>query len=411
MKKTLVICMVSGLFGALFAIALTHDFSSTPLPAQDAPKVRPPAQFNGGGAPPSSQFGTLPRTENPRTEKKNIGRPLTAGEFTSEELVNIAVYENGNRSVVNITTHSVRPDAFFMLAEDVEGSGSGSVLDKDGHILTNYHVIAGSREVQVTLYDGSTYNAGLVGQDPQNDTAILRIEAPRELLFPVTLGDSSRIKVGQKVYAIGNPLGLERTMTVGIVSSLNRTLPSRNGRTMKSIVQIDAALNRGNSGGPLLSSRGQLIGMNTAIASPSGAGENIGIGFAIPVNTLRRVIPQLIEHGRVIRADIGVTRVYETERGLVIATLSPGGPAERAGLRGFRVVRRERRRGPFISVETFVDRDYADTIVAVDGRRTNTADDLLTAVESKKPGQETVVTVIREGKQVQVTVILGESDG
>jgi S1-C subfamily serine protease len=238
--------------------------------------------------------------------------------------------------------------------------------------------------------------------------AVLSIHASPDVLHPVELGDSSYLKVGQKIFAIGNPFGLERTMTVGIISSLNRSLPAPSGRIMKSIIQIDAALNRGNSGGPLLDSRGRVIGINTAIASRTG--ENTGVGFAIPVNNVRRVVPQLIENGRVIRPDIGITQVYETEHGLVIAMLGNGGPAERAGLRGFRVIRQQRRRGPFIYEERRVDRTHADMIVAVDGKPVKTADDLLTEIETKRPGDEVVLTVVREGRQVNVGVVLGAGD-
>jgi S1-C subfamily serine protease len=210
------------------------------------------------------------------------------------------------------------------------------------------------------------------------------------------------------VIAIGNPFGLERTMTLGIVSSLNRSLPTRAGRSLKSLIQIDAALNRGNSGGPLLDSRGRLIGMNTAIASSTG--ENTGVGFAIPANILARVVPQLIETGRVIRPDIGITRVLETERGLVIVTLSARGPAEQAGLLGFRVVKTERRRGPFVYTEQKIDRSRADMIVSVDGRPVRSADDLLGAVEAKRPGETVELGIVREGKTGVVVVTLGTGE-
>ena len=327
--------------------------------------------------------------------------------LTAEERVNIGVYDQVNRGVVNITTVTLRPDVFFSI-DAAEGAGSGSVLDKNGHILTNNHVISGANEVNVTLHDGNSYEAQLIGRDVVNDIAVLRIAAPAESLYPIPLGDSSQILVGQKIYAMGNPFGLERTLTVGIISSLNRTLPSSTGRMLKSIIQIDAALNRGNSGGPLIDSRAQLIGMNTAIASSTG--QNSGIGFAIPVNAVRRVVPQLIEHGRVIRPDIGITRVYESEQGLVIATLSKDGPGERAGLRGFRVVRRQRRRGPFVTTETRIDRNYADVITEIDGESVLTADDLLDIVEKKNPGDRVRVTVIRDGRLAVAEVILVEGE-
>lgn len=327
--------------------------------------------------------------------------------LTAEERVNITVYDQVNRGVVNITTVTLRPDVFFSI-DAAEGAGSGSVLDENGHILTNNHVISGANEVNVTLHDGNSYEAKLIGRDVVNDIAVLRIAAPAESLYPIPLGDSSQILVGQKIYAMGNPFGLERTLTVGIISSLNRTLPSSTGRMLKSIIQIDAALNRGNSGGPLIDSRARLIGMNTAIASSTG--QNSGIGFAIPVNTVRRVVPQLIKHGRVIRPDIGITRVYESEQGLVIATLSKGGPGERAGLRGFRVVRRQRRRGPFVTTETRIDRNYADVITEIDGEPVSTADDLLDIVEKKNPGDRVRVTVIRDGRLAVAEVILVEGE-
>jgi S1-C subfamily serine protease len=212
------------------------------------------------------------------------------------------------------------------------------------------------------------------------------------------------LRVGQKVFAIGNPFGLERTLTVGIISSLNRTLPSRSARTMKSIIQIDAALNRGNSGGPLLDNRGFVIGMNTAIASRTG--QNTGVGFAIPVSTVRRVVPQLIEDGRVIRPDIGITRVYQTDNGLVIATMTPGGPAERAGLRGFRIIRERRQRGPFLYEQTRIDRSYADMIVAVEGQPIRTADEFLTQIETRQPGDVVTLTVVRSGRELKIRVPL-----
>ena len=341
-------------------------------------------------------------------EASGFSQANLTDQLTPEERVNIQVYDRANRSVVNITTHSVRPDFFFMLDVPAEGAGSGSVLDKLGHVLTNYHVIADAQRIDVTLHDSQTYEAALVGKDPDNDIAVLKITAPTDSLFPVTLGNSSPLLVGQKVYALGNPFGLDRTLTVGIISSVNRSLPLRSSRTMKSIIQIDAALNVGNSGGPLLNSRAELIGMNTAIASPTGA--NTGVGFAIPVNTIRRVVPQLIRNGRVIRPDFGITHYFENEQGLGIAKLAQGGPAELAGLRGFRIVRKQRRRGPFVYEETSIDRQSADLIVAVDDVQVRNADDFLTVIESKRPDDEVMVTVIRDGRAINIPVRLGASE-
>jgi S1-C subfamily serine protease len=340
--------------------------------------------------------------------KAAVPPPLDLSDFTAEEQVNIRVYDNVNRSVVNITTRAVRTDLMFMDIVPTEGSGSGSILDKEGHILTNFHVIEGAQQVQVTLANGSSYAAGLVGQDPSNDIAVLRIEAPPEELAPVTLGDSSRLRVGQKIYALGNPFGLERTLTVGIISSLNRTLMSPNQRTIKSIIQIDAALNRGNSGGPLLNTKSELVGMNTAIASRTG--EDSGIGFSIPVNTIKRVVPQLIEKGHVTRPDLGIARIYQTDDGLLIAATTPDGPADQAGLQGFRLIREQSRRGPYIVERTRIDQRQADLIIGIDGKRVKTVDDLLSLAEQKQPGDRVLVSVIRDRQQVDVEVVLGVSE-
>ena len=255
----------------------------------------------------------------------------------------------------------------------------------------------------MTLHTGETYEATLVGQDPLNDIAVLRISAPAEDLFPITFGDAKRLRVGQRIYALGNPFGLERTLTTGIISSLNRTLPSRDDRRIKAIIQIDAALNRGNSGGPLLDSRAELIGMNTAIASSTG--ENTGVGFAIPVSTIQRVVPQLVRNGQVIRLESGIITV-QTDRGLLVARLVPGGPGERAGLRPIRLIREQMQRGPFVYERTRVDQASADLVLAVDGQAVKTRDEFLTEIEQKSPGDVVQLTVDRQGETVQVAVRL-----
>ncbi len=319
--------------------------------------------------------------------------------LTPEEIVNVYVYDQVNRSVVNITTKT-RSEGVF-LSESEEGAGSGSVLDKQGHVLTNFHVIQDAQEVTTTLYDGKSYEATYIGGDPINDIAIIKINAPPEILYPVTLGDSSQLKVGMRVFAIGNPFGLERTLTTGVISSLNRSLSIHGNRTIKSIIQIDASINPGNSGGPLVNSHAQLIGMNTAIASRTG--QSAGVGFAIPVNLISRIIAELIQHGKVIRPEIGISRVYQTEEGLLVAALVPGGPAEKAGLRGPQI--RKTRRGP-ITLQR-VDRNAADLIIALNNKPVKTADDFLSLIEDYKPGETVVVTILREGKEAQVSVQLG----
>ena len=324
--------------------------------------------------------------------------------YTAEERINIAVYEAVNRSVVNINTKATVASGLFLLEVPSEGAGSGIVLDRQGHVLTNFHVVEGAREIQLVLHDGSTHTATVVGIDPATDVAVLKIDAPEAVLHPVTFGSSNDLRVGQRVFAIGNPFGLERTLTTGIISSLNRSLPTKTGRTIKSIIQTDAAINPGNSGGPLVDSGSRLIGMTTAIASRTG--QSAGVGFAIPVGTLQRIVPQLIKQGRVVRPEAGIARVYQSDAGLVVAELAPDGPAERAGIRGFKVVRERRRQGPFVVESARVDRSGADLIVAVAGQAVRTADDFLSAVESRNPGEQILITVSREGHQLDIPVVL-----
>jgi S1-C subfamily serine protease len=319
-------------------------------------------------------------------------------ELTPEEQNNVRIYQDANRAVVNITTRSVQQDDMFMMAMPREGSGSGAVLDKQGHIVTNYHVVEEARQIIVNLYDGSSFRAELVGVDPSNELAVLRIKAPEEKLFPIKWGDSSKLLVGMRVYALGNPFGLERTLTLGIVSSLNRTLKTDTRRTIRGVIQTDAAINPGNSGGPLLNKKGEIVGINTAIVTR--AGQSAGIGLAVPSNNAQRIVADLIQFGKVQRADLGINAVYETERGLLVAQVMPEGPAAAAGIQGFQEYT-ERRNG---LVLRGIDRSKADFIRKVDGKRVRTLDDLLSYVESKKAGDVVTLELLRQGtvKEVQV---------
>ena len=416
MKRSSLMCLLFLGIGLAAGIAVSRSLPDRPVSAEDdlpprfgTPRLSPPANPRPSAPPVSSRRDERRPAEAIPPAAHAPAALAPDDDFTPEERTHIAVYENANRSVVNVTTRAVRAvDLFSIFEQQVEGSGSGSVLDQRGHILTNHHVIDGAEQTRVTLFNGESFDAELVGRDAANDIAVLRIAAPAQMLFPVSFGDSARLKVGQRIYAIGNPFGLERTMTLGIISSLNRSLPSKKSRTMKSIIQIDAALNRGNSGGPLLDSHARLIGMNTAIASSTG--ENTGVGFAIPINTIARVVPQLIENGKVIRADLGIAYVEEHERGLRVILVTPGGPAERAGLQGFRQVRTQHRKGPFVYEERKIDRNHADTIVSVDGKPVKTADDLLSIIDTKKPSEKVDLSILRDGQPGTVTITLGTGE-
>jgi S1-C subfamily serine protease len=393
MKKYLLCCLASAVMGGLAAVWFYEGVPVGRLGAQEVPLPRSRGAITANGEDP---FGT-----------ESIER-LPPDELTPEERVNVAVYDRVNRSVVNINTKGVRGESFFFLEIPTEGMGSGSVLDKRGHILTNYHVVEGAREIEVVLFNGKSFSGQRIGEDPSSDLAVIRVEAPPEMLHPVEIGDSTHLRVGQRVFAIGNPFGLERTLTSGIVSSLNRSLAARNRHPITSMIQIDAAINPGSSGGPLLDSRGRLIGMTTAIASRTG--QNTGVGFAIPASTIARNVPQLVERGRVVRPDVGIVRVYQTEHGLLVATLSPGGPAERAGLRGPQVKRERKRQGPFVYESQQVDRAAADLIIGVDGTSVTTADQFLSLIEGHKPGEEVELNIVRQGQETSVRVQLAESE-
>ncbi len=318
-----------------------------------------------------------------------------------DERNNIRVYYATNKGAVNITTEA--ESSGFFGDETSTGTGSGFVIDKQGHIVTNYHVIQRVDTVRVTLFDGATHQAKIVGADPSTDVAVLLVQVPEEKLFPLVFGDSSSVMVGQKVLALGNPFGLERTLTSGIVSSLDRSIKAKNGRPIKGMIQTDAAINPGNSGGPLLNSKGRVIGMNTAIVSQ--VGQSAGISFAVPINAIARILPQLIENGRVIRADLGITRVYTTSEGLLVLELAEGGSAKRAGIQEIKV---RVERGPGFLRQTLLP-ESADLIVAIEHKRVHNVDELLTEVEKHRPGEYVRVTVVRDGKPSDIRVQLGQS--
>jgi len=385
--KFLTGCVCSAVLGSFFTIWM--------LDGQQANRGSAVAQELPG------QAGSVSPLQVPRPVATSVEKYFNADGLSPEEAINVSVYDQLHKSVVNITTRSTRVDSFFFTEQTSEGTGSGSVIDSSGHIVTNWHVVADARNIGVTLYNGETYEARVVGYDPPNDIAIIKIDAPNGILFPITMGDSSKLKVGMRVLAIGNPFELERTLTTGIVSSLNRSIQVQENWSIKSIIQIDASINPGNSGGPLLDLHGRLIGINTAIASRTG--QSAGVGFAIPVNLVSRVVPELIAHGRVYRAEIGIQRVFETEEGLLVERLTPGGAAEQSGVRGPTLLRQ--RRGPFVFER--LDRSSADLIIAVDGKNVQTVADFREAIESLKPGDIVQLTVLRQDQQINVRVQLG----
>ncbi len=398
--KNAALCLVSSFLGACLVMWLQTGASPMPMAigqqGQAAPdrSTRSPTKTASYGSPAQADaipFDSLSDIAPPRVYN---GQGLAP-----DEAVSTYVYETNNRSVANIATRIGSARGIFG-ENPTEDSGSGFVLDQNGHILTNNHVIEGAQRVLVTLTGGEEFDGEVVGADPINDMAVVRIKAPPEKLVPVRFADSSNLKVGMRVFAIGNPFGLERTMTTGIISSLDRTLPVTRARSIKSVIQIDAAINPGNSGGPLMNSHGEVIGMNTAIASKTG--QNSGIGFAIPSNLVARVVPELIEHGRFIRPEFGIDEVAKMKEGLRIMTLVPDGPASKAGLRGPEL--RRTKRG-FVTFETR-DVSRADVIVGVNGKKTLKADEFLAEVESHRPGDQITIEVIREGSVVSVPLQL-----
>jgi S1-C subfamily serine protease len=325
------------------------------------------------------------------------------GPLDADERNHIDVFKRASPAVVNITSLALQRDLFSLNVSQVPtGTGTGFVWDEAGHIVTNFHVIQEASAARVTLADQSSYRAELVGAFPDRDLAVLRIDAPKAKLPPIAIGSSRELQVGQKVYAIGNPFGLDQTLTTGIVSALNREIESVTRRTIRGVIQTDAAINPGNSGGPLLDSAGRLIGVNTAIYSPSGASS--GIGFAIPVDEVNRIVPRLIRDGRILRPSLGISAgtrqlsdALKLPKGVALLRVAPGGPAQRAGLQPFV---RAREGG----VES------GDVITAVNGEPVTDFDDLLNELERFQNGDTVTLSVWRAGRTRQVSVKLASGE-
>jgi putative serine protease PepD len=368
-RQILVIALVSGLFAAV-AVAVVN-------------------QFSGRLQPSGSAF-----TEN---APAGITDPTTA----SDEQNNIEIYRTLSPGVVNIHSTSYARD-FFGFVEPQEGSGSGSILDQEGNILTNYHVVERAQKLSVSLGGQKVYAARVIGGDPDTDLAVIRlIEKPREPLTVVPLGDSDRLSVGQKVLAIGNPFGLDRTLTTGVISGLQRPIRARNGRPIEGAIQTDASINPGNSGGPLLDSHGRMIGINSQILSPSGA--SAGVGFAVPVNIAKRIVPQLVRSGVVNRPKLGInTRDVQALRaqvdlpvseGAIIWQLAEGGAADNAGLRG-------------LTQTENGDVELGDIIVGIAGEKVGNTDDLYRILDKHQVGETVTVDIVRNSKRMSVPVKL-----
>ena len=351
----------------------------------------------------------LPKTDRDLLSDVHSSIGLTPADaapaLTPEEQGNVAVYKKALPSVVNITSTTVTFD-FFYGAVPQQGQGSGFILDKQGHILTNLHVVSDARQVEVTLYDKHRYKAKVLLTDKSHDLALLQIDAPN--LQPATLADSRGLQVGQVVYAIGNPFGLSGTMTRGIISSI-RSVRGPLGNLIEDAIQTDAAINPGNSGGPLLNSRGEVIGINSMIATGGGADQNAGIGFAIPINTAKAVLSDFSKYGKVLRPTLGIVSVaigpdladqmgLPADYGVLIERVVPGGPADRAGLRG------GSQKAYLGNTLIYVG---GDLIVAINGEQVTNAQDMSEIMDGHKSGEKITVTIFRGQKRLDIPVVLG----
>ena len=340
------------------------------------------------------------------TSAENAPPGVSDPTLVSDEQNSIEVYRSFSPGVAFITTTAVGVDYYGQEFERESGSGSGSVIDNQGHILTNYHVIEnmnrGKQKLTVSLGGDKVYPAEIIGGDPDTDLAVIKITPPREGLTVISLGDSDQLSVGQKVLAIGNPFGLDRTLTTGVISGLQRPIRARNGRTIEGAIQTDASINPGNSGGPLLDKFGKMIGVNSQILSPSGASS--GIGFAIPASITKRVVPQLIQFGEVRRPKLGVNLVsveklvsqgvgLPINNGLLLRTIQRNGSADRAGLRGIA----QDRNGDII---------LGDIITSIDGQQMNEQEDVYRYLDKKQIGDTVKVEIFRDGGKLTVPVKL-----
>ena len=343
--------------------------------------------------------------------ESSLAIPVSSNTYSQDELQNINVYNLCNEAVVNINTKVTSYDWFLEPYVQDGGSGSGSIIDKRGYILTNVHVISGATKIYVSLFDGTQYEAEVVGQDLDSDLAVIKFNPPEGMsLKTISFGDSANLKVGQKVIAIGNPFGMERTMTTGIISGLGRPIQNSNNRIIRDMVQTDASINPGNSGGPLLDTNGRMIGINTMIMSSSGSSS--GVGFAVPSATAVRVVSDLIKYGKALRGTLDATifpnsrRIaqyagYDIASGVIVSKVARGGNAERAGMQGGSSAVYYGTRNNIVYIG-------GDIIIKIDNVSIGSIADYYSALESKKPGDTATIVVRRNRKDVTLKVTLGE---
>jgi S1-C subfamily serine protease len=340
-------------------------------------------------------------------EVRNVSLAERDAALSNDEVLNVRVYRETSPAVANVLTKATEYD-FWMDPVPVEGAGSGFVIDGKGYILTNFHVVQGAQTIDVVLGDQSRYTAKFIGADQRNDVALLKVEPKGKPLMALSLGDSAALQVGQKVLAIGNPFGFQSTLTTGVVSALGRTVQTSQTTFIDQAIQTDAAINRGNSGGPLINSHGEVIGINSAIYTPSGT--TAGIGFAIPINTAKRIAHDLITDGRVHQAFLGVETIpinesfaealgLPAQEGLLVQTTTRGGPAAEAGIRGGDRVAQAGMRRFYVG---------GDVLTAIDGQKIANRVDVDLMLNKKRPGEEVTITLFRGGKKMDLKVKLGE---
>ncbi|MDR2068881.1 MAG: trypsin-like peptidase domain-containing protein [Spirochaetaceae bacterium] len=401
-------CFLSGLIVIMFALGV--GFLRIPFTAKTRETQETAADSSGNSRKAEDPFEALDLRQSPPVSPLQMNTADLIP-FSEGERENIAIYEQLNDAVVNITTETVAINWFLEPVPQEGGSGSGSIIDTAGHVLTNNHVIENAYKVFINLADGSQYEGTVVGTDPENDLAVLKFDPPRGGgLRTIPFGDSGNLRVGQKVLAIGNPFALERTLTVGIVSGLGRPIQTSRQTIIRDMIQTDASINPGNSGGPLLDAQGRMIGINTMIYSPSGG--SVGIGFAVPVNTAKRVVAELMTYGRVRRGwiDASVVQLFPAlvryaklpvSSGLLVSRTKRNGFAEQAGIRqGSEPIR-------YGSSVIYLG---GDIITSVDGMKVESLADLYSAREDNKPGEKVAVEFIRGGKTSKTEITLADRE-